>query len=159
MISREFSSGGVVYKKGNGGYLWLIRKTMPSNSFPNAYWMLPKGWLDDLGEGIPGPKASGKIKADEESLQETAVREVQEEGGVDAQIIEKIGTVKFFYTHPKKGKVLKFVTFYLMKWTSDLPQGFDGETSEVAWLPFDKAYERLSFKREKDVLKRAKKLL
>ena len=159
MIVREFSSGGVVYKKEGEDTLWLIRKTTSSKIFPNSYWMLPKGWLDDSGKGVPGPKASGKIKADEESLQETAIREVQEEGGVDAQIIEKIGTVKFFYTHPKVGKVLKFVTFYLMEWASDLPQGFDGETSEIAWLTFDEAYKKLSFKREKDVLKRAEKLL
>lgn len=155
MITREFSSGGVVYKKKKSTVLWLIRRTVASKLFPNPYWMLPKGWIDDEGAGIPGPMASGKIKADEASLQKAALREVQEEGGVDAKIIKKIGTVKYFYKHPENGKVLKFVTFYLMEWVADLPNGFDGETSEISWLPNDEAYAKLSFQREKDILKKA----
>ena len=159
LITREFSSGGVVYREDKEERLWLVRKTTSSDLFPNSYWMLPKGWLDDLGEGVPGPMASGKVKANEDTLKKTAIREVGEEGGIEAEIVEKIGTVKFFYTHPTWGKVLKFVTYYLMNWVSDLPQGFDGETSEVIWLPYEEAYEKLSFRREKDVLMKAKEHL
>lgn len=159
ILTREFSSGGVVFKREGKTSLWLIRKTVASELFPETHWMLPKGWLDDEGPGIPGPFASGKNKAGEEILQETAIREVKEEGGVEAKIVKKIGTLKFFYTHPTRGKVLKFVTFYLMKWISDLPEGFDGETSEVAWLPFKEAYGLLSFSREKEMLKKAVEIL
>ncbi len=158
-VIREFSSGGAVFKESNGQALWLLARTMPSDIFPDPVWRLPKGWIDDAGEGIPGPMASGKIKADEASLRDTALREVREEGGVKAEIIEKIGSSKYFYTFPGKGRILKFVTFYLMKWVSDLPEGFDGETSEIAWLPYNEAYERLSFDREKEVLVKAKDLL
>ncbi|HBB76428.1 MAG: NUDIX hydrolase [Microgenomates group bacterium GW2011_GWC1_41_20] len=159
LITREFSSGGVVYREDKKGKLWLVRKTTASDLFPNSYWMLPKGWLDDSGEGVPGPMASGKLKANEDILQKTAIREVSEEGGIEAQIIDKIGTIKFFYNNPTRGKVLKFVTYYLMKWVSDLPEGFDGETSEIAWLPFDEAFNKLSFAREKETLKKALKLI
>ncbi len=158
LITREFSSGGVVCKKEKGGVLWLVRRTSVSDLFPETHWMLPKGWLDDLDDGIPGPMASGAVKADEETLQKTAVREVAEEGGVDAKIIKKIETIKYLYRHPVKGRVLKFVTFYLMEWVSNLPQGFDGETSEIAWLPFEEAYKRLSFSREKEILGKAREL-
>lgn len=158
-VTREFSSGGVVFKKEKEGLFWLVRKTTPSKLFPDTHWMLPKGWLDDLGEGLPGPLATGKIKADEDSLQKTAIREVAEEGGIEAKIIGKIGTSKFFYSHPTRGKILKFVTFYLMEWGRDLPEGFDGETSEIAWLPYDEAYNKLSFSREKEMLEKAKNLL
>lgn len=157
-INREFSSGGVVYKQEKGGILWLVRRTSVSNLFPETHWMLPKGWLDDLNDGIPGPMASGTIKADEKTLQTTAIREVAEETGVDAKIIKKIETIKYLYRHPVKGMILKFVTFYLMRWINNLPQGFDGETSEVAWLPFEEAYKRLSFSREKEVLEKAREL-
>lgn len=155
ILTREFSSGGVVFKKRSGKVLWLIRRTSSSNLFPKSYWMLPKGWLDDLDGEIPGPMASGKIKADEKTLQKVALKEVAEETGVEARIINKIGTVKFFYTHPERGKILKFVTFYLMGWIKDLSEGFDFETSEVSWLPYEEAYKMLSFSREKNVLKEA----
>lgn len=153
-VSREFSSGGVVFR----GDEWLIAASMPSKLFPNVVWRLPKGWLDDSGEN-PGPMASGKIKATEEVLEKSALREVAEEGGVEAKIVKKIGTQNFFYTHPVRGKILKFVTFYLMEWVRDLPEGFDGETSEIAWLPYEEAYKKLSFGREREILRKAKDLL
>jgi len=158
-VLREFSSGGVVFKKEKGEILWLIAKTVPSEVFPEPVWRLPKGWIDDESEGIPGPMASGKVKADEESLQKTALREVREEGGVEAKIISKLGSHKYFYTNPTRGKIFKFVTFYLMEYLRDLPEGFDGETSEVAWLTFDLAHKKLSFSHEKEFLKKAKNLL
>jgi len=158
-MNREFSSGGVVFKKVDGRPLWLIRRTMASKLFPKTYWMLPKGWIDDAGDGIPGPIASGKIKADEENLRTTAVREVAEETGVNAKIIDKIGTVKYVYMHPQRGKTLKFVTYYLMEWQSDLPEGFDGETSEIKWVGPEAAQKLLSYGREKSVFGMAEKLL
>lgn len=158
-VSREFSSGGVVFKKEDGEILWLVTASVPSDLFPNIVWRLPKGWIDDSEKDNPGPMASGAVKADEASLRNAALREVSEEGGISARIVEKIGTHNFFYTHPVRGKILKFVTFYLMEWQNDLPEGFDGETSEIKWLPYKEAYEKLSFSREKEVLKKAKDLL
>lgn len=158
-MNREFSSGGVVFKKIEDKVFWLIRRTTSSEMFPETYWMLPKGWLDDAGNGIPGPMASGKVKADEKTLEETALREVAEETGVEAKIINKIETTMYVYKHPKNGKTLKFVTFYLMEWLKDLSGGFDGETSEIAWLQYKDAYKKLSFSREKQVLEKARQLL
>lgn len=158
-IIREFSSGGVVFKKDGDKIFWLLARTSPSDIFPDTFWRLPKGWIDDSAPGVPGPMASGKIKADEASLRNAALREVREEGGVKAEIIEKIGSSKYFYNFPGKGRILKFVTFYLMRWVSDLPEGFDGETSEISWLPYNQAYKTLSFDNEKQILKKAKELL
>lgn len=158
-MMREFSSGGVVYKKDKNQIYWLIRRTSASEMFPETYWMLPKGWLDDDGVDVPGPMASGKVKATEDVLKDTAIREVKEEGGVNAKVVNKIGTSTFFYTHPVRGKIMKFVTFFLMEWVEDSPDGFDFETSEIAWLSYKEALEKLSFDREKEVLKKAAKLL
>lgn len=156
---RIFSSGGVVFKKVDNRIFWLVAATAPSKIFPEVVWRLPKGWIDDAGEAIPGPMASGKIKADENSLQKAAVREVKEEGGIEAKIVKKIGSIKYFYKFPGKGDIFKFVTFYLMEWKYNLPEGFDGETSEILWLPYDEAYKKLSFGREKEILKKAKEIL
>lgn len=141
-VAREFSSGGVVYKKEGGKTLWLITKSMVSTLYPKAVWRLPKGWID---KG--------------EKPEDAALREIREEAGVEVKIIEKIETVKYFFTTPDKRKILKFVTFYVTEWLRDLPEGFDGETSEIAWLPYEEAYEKLSFRGEKQVLKKAYKLL
>lgn len=162
VLTREFSSGGVVYKKTIGKTLetlWIIRKTAPSTLYPKVYWMLPKGRIDDTKNDLPGPMASGKVRADEESLQRAALREVSEETGVEAKIIKKIETTKYSFTDPNRGRILKFVTFYLMEWVRDLPEGYDEETSEVNWLPFEEAYKKLSFTGEKQILKKAKELL
>ena len=132
---------------------------MPSKLYPKIYWRLPKGWIDNKTPDVSGPMASGKVKADEESLQKAALREVREEGGIEAGIIKKIGTEKYFFNAPDKGKILKFVTFYLMEWVKDIPEGYDEETSEIAWMPFDEAYKILSFSGEKQMLKKAKELL
>lgn len=159
-VLREFSAGGVVFKKDKGQTFWLVTEAavLPKPSFPKGVWRLPKGWLDNAGEMIPGPLASGKKKAIEEDLQKGALREVAEEGGVEAEIIKKIGTIKF-PLNSIRGKVLKFVTFYLMEWVRDLPEGTDFETSEVAWFPYKEAYERLTYQSEKEVLEKAKGIL
>ena len=159
LITREFSSGGVVFKKDNGKILWLIRKTAASELYPETHWMLAKGRIDDIDGDLPGPMASGKIKANEESLQKAALREVGEETGVEAKIVKKIETIMYSFTDTVRGKILKFVTFFLMEYIKDKPEGFDWETSEIAWLPFDEALETLSFRGEKSVLKKAKELL
>lgn len=158
-VTREFSSGGVVFKKEKDQILWLIRKTAKSDLYPKQYWMLPKGRIDDAENDQAGPMASGKIKADALSLENAALREVGEETGVVAKIVKKIGTTMYSFAHPVLGKILKFVTFYLMEYQKDLPDGFDWETEEIAWLPLEEAKKQLSFGGEKQMLVKAKELL
>lgn len=152
---REFSSGGVVFK----GDKWLVRGSNPSKLFPKVFWGLPKGWIDNDSPDEPGPIASGRTKADEVSLQSAALREVAEEGGIEAKIIKKIGSEKYFFKHPIRGPILKFVTFYLMEYVRDLPEGHDSETSEVLWLSYDEAYKKISASGEKQMLRKARELL
>jgi 8-oxo-dGTP pyrophosphatase MutT (NUDIX family) len=142
LVTREFSSGGAVYKGKGKEIFWLVTKSAASEIYPKQVWRLPKGWID---EG--------------ETTEEAALREIREEGGVEAKIIKKIETVKYFFTAPDKGKILKFVTFYLTEWIKDLPEGFGEETSEIAWLTYEEAYKKLSYSGEKQVLKKAKELL
>ena len=137
-VRKEFSSGGVVFKKDK----WLITRSMPSEIYPKSVWRLPKGWVDK-----------------DESAEEAALREVKEEGGVEAKVIKKIETVRYFFTTPDKGKVLKFVTFYLMEWIKNLSEGLGEETSEIAWLSFDQAVKKLAYSGEKQILKKAKGIL
>ena len=154
----EFSSGGVVFKKVvDKGTYWLIARSFPSKEFPESYWRLPKGWIDDEKDK-PGVLARGEKRANVQQLQEAALREVREEGGVEAKIVKKIGTKKIFFT--KSGeRLLKFVTYYLMEWVKDIQEGAGFETSEVGWFSYDAARERLKYKSEKEVLEKAKEIL
>ena len=66
-VVREFSSGGVVFKKEKGEILWLVTRSTPSKLYPEYRFRLPKGRIDDVGNDKPGPMARGEIKADEKS--------------------------------------------------------------------------------------------
>jgi ADP-ribose pyrophosphatase YjhB (NUDIX family) len=165
-VAREFSAGGVVYKRveelksGRVKVLWLVTKSNPSKDYPKPVWRLPKGRLDDSGGGeCPGPYASGLKKAPEEIIQKSALREVAEEGGVEASIVQKVITDRYFFTLKGGQKILKFVTFYLMEWKSDVPSGFGSETSETIWFPYQEARKRLSYSDEREILDKAKEIL
>lgn len=134
-MKREFSAGGVV-RKGN---LWLIRRPTPNPEYRgNLGWSFPKGWID---EG--------------EKLEEAAVREVREEGGAEAKVIKKLSTFKIFFTDQDGEKIMKFITYFLMEYESNAPEGFGWETAEIRWVTFDETQELLAFKNEKELLKKA----
>ena len=168
-LIREFSSGGAIFKKlkvntplksGKSHelkVLWLVTKSAPSALYPKSIWRLPKGWIDDEGEG-PGPMARGMKKTSEEELQNAALREAKEEAGVEARIVTKIGTETRFFTSNGQ-RVMKFVTSYLMEWLKDLPEGLGFETSKVAWLSYEIARKKLSYSSEKRTLDKARQIL
>jgi 8-oxo-dGTP pyrophosphatase MutT (NUDIX family) len=110
-IVREFSAGGVVYKKIGNETAWLVTKTAPSELYPDPVWILPKGWLDDV-DTLPGPYTLGLKKANEEFLQKSAIREVEEEGGIKAKIVSKITTDRYFFTKKDGERVLKFEVLF-----------------------------------------------
>jgi len=163
-MKREFSAGGIVFKKikDNGGtkILWLVAKNNPNENYPDEIWRLPKGWLDDIEDGKkPGPLASGIQRASTDQVLEAAVREVLEEGGVEVKVIKRIATDNYFYTDKEKNKVSKFVTYFLMEWRKDFEEEFGEETEEVVWLEYGAAKEKLTYEREKKMLDRAKVIL
>jgi len=144
-VKREFSAGGVVFKKEKGRVLWLIiQPRADGQPWRKGRWQLPKGWID---EG--------------ETSQEAATREVKEEGGVEAEIIDKVSRFDIFFHNEEKQKVVKNVVFYLMRYRGGSEKDHSEETSEAVWLPYKKAYERLTFKSEKllEESKRQPKLL
>ena len=129
---KEFSAGGVVYKGGK----WLVCKHSGYHK-----WGLPKGLIE---EG--------------ESLEETAVREVEEECGVKTKIIGKIPEPEKYVYVFDDVKVFKEVTYFLMEYVSGDVKDHDWEMEEVEWLEFDEAVERMDFPGAKDVLKKAREL-
>jgi len=171
-MRREFSAGGVVFKKikgessnlpaGEAGVklLWLVAKSKPSKEYPDDVWRLPKGWLDDeRGGKKPGQLATGSKRASANQIIKAAIKEVAEEGGVEVKVISKIATDNYFYTDKEKSKVAKFVTYFLMEWQRNLKEGFGEETEDIEWLEYKKARERLTYPREKNILEKANEIL
>jgi len=135
-VKREFSAGGVVFRREPEGILWLVVKPKGSEQ-----WRFPKG----------------RIEKSESSVQ-ASLREVKEEGGVEARILDKIGNIKYFFVQDGQ-KIFKTVTFYLMEYIQEAQGGLCWETEEIAWLPLKEAKERLAFKSEKEILEKAQLIL
>lgn len=130
-MKREFSAGGIIVNK--HGQILLTQHSA------NKYWGFPKG---NISEG--------------ENSQQAALREVKEEAGVEAQILDKVGDSKYVYTHPQtKEKIFKIVTIYLMRHVSGDPKDHDWEVSEAGWFSPEEALKKLSFSQDKSLLKKA----
>src|SRR3954462_10736335 len=95
----ETSAGGVVFRSRDdvAGYDVALIRTHEGR------WQLPKGWID---EG--------------ESPEQTAIREVREEAGIDAEVVGPIDRIEYWYKStydPEPVRVHKFVHFYLLRYT------------------------------------------
>lgn len=129
----EVSAGGVVYRRTANGVEVLICKDAGYHR-----WVLPKGWVN---QG--------------ESLEETAVREVREEVGVQARIVEPLGEPeKYIYT-TRGVRVFKSVYYFLMAFESGSEADHDAEMEEVRWVTPEQAIELLAYQGAKNVVTRA----
>ena len=139
-MRREFSAGGIVFRKNGEEIVWLVRYPHMSPGYvAEGGWSLPKGWID---EG--------------ESVEQAALREVAEEGGVEAKIVAKLPTLKIFYTDKRNDeKVMKFITYFVMEWVKDTPEKMDNETEKVNWANFEETYKLLMHSSERKLLKQA----
>jgi 8-oxo-dGTP pyrophosphatase MutT (NUDIX family) len=137
-MRREFSAGGVVVRRLRGG---LVFAAVRPAGRGDDVWALPKGIID-AGE----------------SAEQTALREVAEETGVEASSLGKLGDVRYVYTW-KGERVFKVVSFFLMRYRhgrlGELPEATRHEIDEVRWLPLERAQEMLSYGGERDMAARA----
>lgn len=130
-MKREFSAGGIVFQKNQQHVLWLVAQHSQHKG-----WVFPKGLIGDMKE--------------HESKEETAVREVKEETGIVARIVEALPkSVQYFYTWQKE-KRFKTVYYFLMEYVSGETKDHDWEMCDVAWLPTEEVEKRLSYSSDKE---------
>ncbi len=136
---KEISAGGIVYRRHEGAVevaLIRVRKR----------WCLPKGQVE---EG--------------ESVEQTAVREVREETGLDGKIVARLGDITYWYTNrTKEGetiRIFKRVYFYLLRWLGGDVRGHDQEAEEVGWFPIAEAVRKLAYPTERQTMRKAMGLL
>jgi 8-oxo-dGTP pyrophosphatase MutT (NUDIX family) len=98
---------------------------------------LPKGHLDG-----------------DETPQEAARREVAEETGITANLVDELGDVS--YRYERRGKrVVKVVRFYLFDYVSGDVADHDHEIEEARWMPLRQAVEELTYTGEREMVARA----
>jgi len=130
---REFSAGGVVVRKFRGRpYIAAVRVK------GGQVLALPKGHID------PG-----------ETPAEAATREVREETGVHATLIEKLRDIRYWYVRGGK-RIFKQVSFFLFRYRSGSLSDHDHEVVSAEWVPLDEAPKLLSYRGEREVAAAAK---
>ncbi|MBV9363951.1 MAG: NUDIX domain-containing protein [Solirubrobacterales bacterium] len=83
-----------------------------------------------------------------------AIREVMEETGVTAALIDKLGDVE--YSYERRGRRRdKRVAFYLFEYRSGSLEDHDHEIEEARWMPLKEAAEALTYPGEREMVRRA----
>jgi 8-oxo-dGTP pyrophosphatase MutT (NUDIX family) len=98
---------------------------------------LPKGHVD------PG-----------ETAPQAAEREVREEAGVQADVVEKLGDVRYWYQRDGQ-RIAKVVSFFLFDYRSGDVADHDQEVEEARWVPLEQAIELLTYRGEREMVQRA----
>jgi 8-oxo-dGTP pyrophosphatase MutT (NUDIX family) len=120
------AAGGVVWRRDKDGNVEVLLVHRPKYDD----WTLPKGKLDDG-----------------ESAEEAALREVEEETGLQVELGDELPATDY---HDRYGRP-KNVRY----WVMDVTEGEfhpNKEVDEVKWLPVDAAKEALTYPRDRQVL-------
>jgi 8-oxo-dGTP diphosphatase len=124
-------------------------ESSPTESSPPAQVLIvhrPKydDWSFPKGKADPG-----------ESIEETALREVREETGIDARIINHLPAVRYIYEGTEQIPRRKIVYYFLME-PSGGSIGVNGyEIDRAEWVDPYQALDRLSYDHDRKLLEDA----
>ena len=140
-VRNATSYGGVVVRDAPGGAeVALIR---PASADDKQVWALPKG-----------------AKEPDESGEQAAVREVREETGLVADVVERIDTITYWFAWaPERVRYKKSVHFFLMRLVGGDVRPDPVEVAEVRFVPLDRAHKEASYTSERKILKAAAELV
>ena len=91
---------------------------------------------------------------DGESPGEAALREVREEAGVVARLIEPLGDVRYWYTRDGR-RIAKVVSFFLLEYVGGEVEDHDFEVEQARWMALEDAARELSYAGEREMAARA----
>jgi len=100
-------------------------------------WTLPKGTPDGS-----------------ETVEETALREVEEETGLEVRILAPVGAIDYFFTMDGE-RIHKTVHFFLMEVTGGALDRHDHEFEDVRFFPVHEALHMLTFPTERQLVEQA----
>lgn len=95
-----------------------------------------------------------------EEPQESAVRELQEETGIEAvEILDGFKSVETYWYKRKGERIHKRVTYFLGVVSTTETHADEGEVAACDWLPYSAARRQLTYDQAKETLKEAKEYL
>lgn len=156
---REISAGGVVVQPTAEGWQVAVIEPQKDNSaevssksgsqkLQKLLLALPKG-LIDKGE----------------KPEQTALREVLEETGIEAFLVTKLGDTKYVYVRGwgDRERVFKIVSFYLLRYVSGeidkIAEEMRIEVKRALWIPLEGAHRKVAYSGEKEMIRRAQDYL
>jgi 8-oxo-dGTP pyrophosphatase MutT (NUDIX family) len=141
-LVEETSAGGLVVQvNGGSAEVALIAR---HNRAGRLEWCLPKGH----------PEGG-------ETLQETAVREVAEETGIQGRPLAALGSVDYWFSAEGR-RVHKVVHHFLLEavgGTISIEGDPDHEAVDAAWVPLKELEQRLTFANERRLARDVSQLL
>lgn len=135
-VVNQLSAGGIVYKK--------KRKSSPENE---KLWLIcqhsqHKGWV--FPKGLVGDHNLN------EAVEQAALREVQEEGGIDAKIVYPQPIITNYQFKWKDQLIKKTVHYFLMEYISGDPKDHDWEMTDAKFVNEDQVRKTLSYESDRE---------
>jgi 8-oxo-dGTP pyrophosphatase MutT (NUDIX family) len=131
-VALATSAGGVVVSADRDRPSLVVG--MRRRGRDSVTWTLPKGTPD------PG-----------ETVEETALREVGEETGLEVRILEPLPSIEYSFVQDGT-RIQKTVHYFLMRPVGGDLSRHDAEFERVRWVPFDEASNLLSFATERELV-------
>ena len=153
---RAYSAGGVVFR--------LVPIDTTKNNVVTGLW--GSGQFDDtiaevalVGRSHPGiwalPKGTPRSG---ETIEQVAVREVQEETGLQVRLIAYIGNISYSFVRDQV-RYQKQVRHFLFEAIGGDTALHDHEYDVVEWFSFAEASRRLTYQNEVNILYQAEEVL
>lgn len=140
---QQVSAGGVAFRRREGEIQVAI---IVVESGDDDRWQLPKGMIEE-----------------DETREETALREVREETGLDTELVGFIDKIEYWYygrdAEDQRVRYHKFVYFYLLRYRSGTTDQHDDEVETARWVDIARAEERLAFENERKIVRKARDLI
>lgn len=89
-------------------------------------------------------------------MEETALREVAEETGLQVEIQAPVGSITYWFMRPPEGvRCRKVVHYFLMRATGGDTEDHDAEFDEVRWFAGEEALSIMQYPNEARTLEKA----
>lgn len=140
-MKKHVSSGAVIYIEENGIKKFLVMYRQKTDS-----WHLPKG-----------------TREPDETLEQTALREIKEETGLDVKLGKYLG--KLDSAFERNGETIEKETNYFLATplSAIAPKAHDKEHDEIKFFDYESVLDKLEkfsiFEKESEILKLAKESL